>query len=73
MTLFGDLRDHGFFDGGFLDKNLLQFSCMGLIQVRTYLSRSYDCKCKQCSEILSSKVGWCRNNMGPILHSAQFI
>ncbi|XP_019729826.1 uncharacterized protein LOC109518449 isoform X2 [Hippocampus comes] len=27
-----NLRDNGFFDGGFLDKNILQFCCMGLIQ-----------------------------------------
>ncbi|KAF3850028.1 hypothetical protein F7725_019747 [Dissostichus mawsoni] len=32
MCLFGDLRDNGHFDGGFLDKSLLQFCCMGLIQ-----------------------------------------
>nr|XP_033492050.1 uncharacterized protein LOC117263018 [Epinephelus lanceolatus] len=32
LSLFGDLRDNGFFDGGFLDKSLLQFCCMGLIQ-----------------------------------------
>ncbi|CAL8274798.1 unnamed protein product [Gadus morhua 'NCC'] len=32
LTLFADLRDNGFFDGGFLDKGLLQFCCMGLIQ-----------------------------------------
>lgn len=33
ISLFADLRDKGFFDGGFLDKSLLQFCCMGLIQV----------------------------------------
>ncbi len=33
ISLFADLRDNGFFDGGFLDKSLLQFCCMGLIQV----------------------------------------
>uniref|UniRef100_A0A8C4HR76 Integrase core domain-containing protein n=1 Tax=Dicentrarchus labrax TaxID=13489 RepID=A0A8C4HR76_DICLA len=32
ISLFADLRDNGLFDGGFLDKNLLQFCCMGLIQ-----------------------------------------
>lgn len=32
-ALFADLRDYGFFDGSFRDKSLLQFSCMGLIQV----------------------------------------
>ncbi|KAL7407101.1 hypothetical protein ABVT39_002959 [Epinephelus coioides] len=32
-SLFGDLRDNVFFDAGFLDKSLLQFCCMGLIQV----------------------------------------
>ncbi|XP_019737807.1 uncharacterized protein LOC109523234 isoform X1 [Hippocampus comes] len=32
LSLFTDLRDNGFFDGGFLDKNILQFCCMGLIQ-----------------------------------------
>lgn len=36
LCLFGDLRDNGFFDGGFLDKNLLQFSCIGLIQVSLF-------------------------------------
>ncbi|KAJ4941197.1 hypothetical protein JOQ06_027484 [Pogonophryne albipinna] len=29
---FGGLRDNGHFDGGFLDKSLLRFCCMGLIQ-----------------------------------------
>ena len=33
LCLFADLRDNGFFDGEFLDKNILQFACMGLIQV----------------------------------------
>uniref|UniRef100_A0AAV2JAX6 Integrase core domain-containing protein n=1 Tax=Knipowitschia caucasica TaxID=637954 RepID=A0AAV2JAX6_KNICA len=33
MSMFLDLRDNGFFDGQFLDKNLLQFSFMGLMQV----------------------------------------
>ncbi|XP_029991578.1 uncharacterized protein LOC115420472 [Sphaeramia orbicularis] len=32
ISLFLDLRDNGFFDGGFLDKRVLQFCCMGLIQ-----------------------------------------
>ncbi|XP_051931236.1 uncharacterized protein LOC127607148 [Hippocampus zosterae] len=32
LSLFTDLRDNGFFDGGFQDKNILQFCCMGLIQ-----------------------------------------
>ncbi|XP_042073225.1 uncharacterized protein LOC121813492 [Haplochromis burtoni] len=32
LSLFADIRDNGYFDGGFLDKNLLQFCCMGLIQ-----------------------------------------
>ncbi|XP_035805796.1 uncharacterized protein LOC111571037 [Amphiprion ocellaris] len=32
LCLFSDLRDNGSFDGGFLDKSLLQFCCMGLIQ-----------------------------------------
>ncbi|XP_036006071.1 uncharacterized protein LOC118566787 [Fundulus heteroclitus] len=32
LSLFGDIRDNGYFDGGFLDKNLLQFCCMGIIQ-----------------------------------------
>ena len=32
LSLFSDLRDNGFFDGGFLDKAILQFCCMGLIQ-----------------------------------------
>lgn len=33
LALFADLRDDGHFDGEFLDKSLLQFCCMGLIQV----------------------------------------
>ncbi|CAB1442587.1 unnamed protein product, partial [Pleuronectes platessa] len=32
LSLFADLRDNGFFDGGFRDKAILQFCCMGLIQ-----------------------------------------
>ncbi|XP_041834069.1 uncharacterized protein LOC121635073 [Melanotaenia boesemani] len=32
ISLFADLRDNGYFDGGFLDKSILQFCCMGLIQ-----------------------------------------
>lgn len=32
LCLFADLRDNGCFDGGFLDKNILQFCYMGLIQ-----------------------------------------
>ncbi|XDV31020.1 hypothetical protein PO909_033797 [Leuciscus waleckii] len=32
ISLFAHLRDNGYFDGGFLDKSLLQFCCMGLIQ-----------------------------------------
>ncbi|KAK9978814.1 hypothetical protein ABG768_020552 [Culter alburnus] len=32
IYLFAELRDNGYFDGGFLDKSLLQFCCMGLIQ-----------------------------------------
>ncbi|KAK9970119.1 hypothetical protein ABG768_026086 [Culter alburnus] len=32
ICLFAELRDNGYFDGGFLDKSLLQFCCMGLIQ-----------------------------------------
>ncbi|XP_072223124.1 uncharacterized protein [Leuresthes tenuis] len=32
LSLFSDPRDNGFFDGGFLDKAVLQFCCMGLIQ-----------------------------------------
>lgn len=33
LSLFADIRDNGFFDGEFLDKSILQFCCMGLIQV----------------------------------------
>ena len=33
MSVFGDLRDNGMFDGGFVDKNLIQFCFMSLIQV----------------------------------------
>ncbi|CAB1433775.1 unnamed protein product [Pleuronectes platessa] len=32
FSFFADLRDNGFFDAGFLDKAILQFCCMGLIQ-----------------------------------------
>ncbi|XP_066497496.1 uncharacterized protein [Hoplias malabaricus] len=32
IALFADLKERGLFDGEFLDKSLLQFSCMGLIQ-----------------------------------------
>ncbi|XP_054641995.1 uncharacterized protein LOC129187166 [Dunckerocampus dactyliophorus] len=32
LCLFTDLRDNGLYDGGFLDKAILQFCCMGLIQ-----------------------------------------
>ncbi|XP_038133904.1 uncharacterized protein LOC119778637 [Cyprinodon tularosa] len=32
LSLFADIRDTGYFDGGFLDKAILQFCCMGLIQ-----------------------------------------
>lgn len=33
LALFGDLRDNGSFDGGFLDKSILQFCFLGIIQV----------------------------------------
>ncbi|MEQ2182533.1 hypothetical protein GOODEAATRI_023306, partial [Goodea atripinnis] len=33
LSLFADIRDNGFFDRGFLDKSILQFCCMGLMQV----------------------------------------
>lgn len=33
IALFGELKDNGHYDGGFLDKSLIQFCCMGLIQV----------------------------------------
>ncbi|KAK7143936.1 hypothetical protein R3I93_014943 [Phoxinus phoxinus] len=32
ISLFAHLRDNGYFNGEFLDKSLLQFCCMGLIQ-----------------------------------------
>ncbi|KAK7912569.1 hypothetical protein WMY93_012780 [Mugilogobius chulae] len=32
ITLFSDLKDRGLFDGGYLDKGLLQFCFMGIIQ-----------------------------------------
>ncbi|KAF5901175.1 uncharacterized protein DAT39_009149 [Clarias magur] len=32
ICLFLNLRDNGLFDGGFLDKSLLQFCCLGIIQ-----------------------------------------
>ncbi|KAG9267245.1 hypothetical protein AMEX_G18069, partial [Astyanax mexicanus] len=32
ITLFVNLKDRGIFDGGFLEKSLIQFCCMGLIQ-----------------------------------------
>ncbi|KAI3362647.1 hypothetical protein L3Q82_001631 [Scortum barcoo] len=37
LSLLSGLRDNGFFDGGFLDKSLLQFCCMGLIQMWTWV------------------------------------
>ena len=33
IALFGELKDNGHYGGGFLDKSLIQFCCMGLIQV----------------------------------------
>uniref|UniRef100_A0A0F8BN81 Integrase core domain-containing protein n=1 Tax=Larimichthys crocea TaxID=215358 RepID=A0A0F8BN81_LARCR len=33
IALFGELKDNGHYDGGFLDKSLIEFCCMGLIQV----------------------------------------
>ncbi|KAK2853351.1 hypothetical protein Q5P01_006012 [Channa striata] len=32
LALLGNLRENGLFDGGLLDKSLLQFCCLGLIQ-----------------------------------------
>ncbi|XP_074525951.1 uncharacterized protein LOC141790170 [Halichoeres trimaculatus] len=32
LSFFVDLRDNRFFDGGFVDKNLIQFCCTSLIQ-----------------------------------------
>ncbi|MED6234088.1 hypothetical protein ATANTOWER_021987 [Ataeniobius toweri] len=32
LSLFADFRDNRYFDGYFLDKSILQFCCMGLIQ-----------------------------------------
>ncbi len=45
ISLFANLRDSGFFDGGFLDKSLLQFCCMGLIQVSLYEIMFCVCVC----------------------------
>ncbi len=44
ISLFADLRDSGLFDGGFLDKSLLQFCCMGLIQVSLYEIMFFVCE-----------------------------
>ncbi|KAK2821902.1 hypothetical protein Q5P01_021967 [Channa striata] len=33
LAFLGDLRENGFFDGGLLDKSLLQFCCLGHIQL----------------------------------------
>lgn len=33
ISLFTDLKDRGLFDGGFLDKNLIRFCFLGIIQV----------------------------------------
>ncbi|XDV31298.1 hypothetical protein PO909_034017 [Leuciscus waleckii] len=33
ISLFGDLKDRGLIDGGFLDKNLMRFCFLGIIQV----------------------------------------
>lgn len=38
ISLFADLKDNGMFDGGFLDKSLIQFCFMGIIQVCLQLS-----------------------------------
>ncbi|KAK0135212.1 hypothetical protein N1851_028967 [Merluccius polli] len=32
IAIFGELKDNGHLDGGFLDKSLIQFCCMGLVQ-----------------------------------------
>ncbi|RXM31045.1 hypothetical protein EOD39_17359 [Acipenser ruthenus] len=39
ISLFGDLKDNGIYDGGFLDKSLLQFCFMGIIQVSRLKSK----------------------------------
>lgn len=38
ISLFADLKDNGMFDGGFLDKSLIHFCFMGIIQVCLPLS-----------------------------------
>lgn len=47
MNFFQMLRDIGSFDGSFLDKSLIQFVFIGLIQVRVYLNVYFhNIKCK---------------------------
>lgn len=38
ISLFVDLKDRGLFDGGFLDKNLIRFCFLGIIQVSVNLT-----------------------------------
>ena len=38
MSFFQDLKTDGYFSGSLLDKGLVQFCCLDLIKVRTYLA-----------------------------------
>jgi hypothetical protein len=37
MDVFQEMKDNDYFDGGFLDKNLIRFCFMDIIQVRFWL------------------------------------
>ncbi|CAL8275194.1 unnamed protein product [Gadus morhua 'NCC'] len=43
IALFGELKDNGHYGGGFLDKSLIQFCCMGLILVSQSESPFHSC------------------------------
>ncbi len=58
ISLFADLRDSGFFDGGFLDKRF-QFCCMGLIQVSLYEIMFCVCVCVcVCERVGGESPNW---------------
>ena len=62
MNMFGALRDMGQFDGGFLDKGLVQFCFMNFIQVsHHYVLRQKVAKCLAYNQInLCRCTSWVR-------------